>query len=216
MSVLTKLALGMMGRLRPVPAQGDAPASIVLPAPSKTGGMALLEALGARQSMREFSGTELPLPLLSGLLWAAWGINRPEGGRTAPSALDAQEIDVFVALAQGAYLYDPRNHALRLVAGSDVRRVTGYQDFVDEAPLDLVYVADHARMRMVPAAERERFAWAAAGAVAQNAYLFCAAHGLATVLRAWIDRNAIAEALGLSHDQQVLMSQTVGFPKAGA
>jgi nitroreductase len=163
--------------------------------------------------MREFSDAALPLPLLSGLLWASWGINRPEGGRTAPSALDAQEIDVFVALAGGAYLYDPRDHVLRLVAGSDVRRVTGYQDFVDEAPLDLVYVADHARMRMVPAAERERYAWAAAGAVAQNAYLYCAANGLGSVLRAWIDRNAIAEALGLSHDQQVLMSQTVGFPK---
>lgn len=96
---------------------------------------------------------------------------------------------------------------------TDVRRVTGYQDFVDEAPVDLVYVADHARMRMVPAASRESYSSAAAGAICQNVYLFAAANNLATVIRAWIDRDAIAEALGLTHDQQVLFSQTVGYPK---
>ena len=154
----------------------------------------------------------LPLPLLSNLLWAAFGVNRPDGGRTAPSALDAQEIDVYVALPDGAYLYDAATHALQLVAAQDLRRVTGYQDFVDEAPLDLVFVADHARMRMVPAAQRETFAYTAAGAIAQNVYLFAAGNGLATVIRAWIDRAAIADALGLTHDQQVLLSQTVGYP----
>ncbi len=92
--------------------------------------------------------------------------------------------------------------------------MTGYQDFVDEAPLDLVYVADHTRMAMVPVAQREAFAYAAAGAIAQNVYLFAASSGLATVIRAWIDREAIANALGLTHDQQVLLSQTIGFPKA--
>lgn len=102
--------------------------------------------------------------------------------------------------------------ALRLVAASDLRRVTGYQDFVDEAPLDLVLVADHARMRMVPAAQRESYASAAAGAIAENVYLYAASSGLATVIRAWIDRDAIADALGLTHDQQVLLSQTVGYP----
>jgi nitroreductase len=99
------------------------------------------------------------------------------------------------------------------VAAADVRRVTGYQDFVDEAPLDLVYVADHTRMRMVPASQRDSYASAAAGAICQNVYLYAAAHGLATVIRAWIDREAIADALGLTHDQQVLFSQTVGYPK---
>jgi nitroreductase len=91
--------------------------------------------------------------------------------------------------------------------------VTGYQDFVDEAPLDLVYVADHTRMRMVPAGQRDSYSSAAAGAISQNVYLYAAANGLATVIRAWIDRDAIAEALGLTHDQQVLFSQTVGYPK---
>jgi nitroreductase len=213
MSTLARLALGMMGRLRAAPAKGDSAPTIALPRPVKTGGMPLMQVLARRRSSREFSGRELPLPLLSGLLWAAYGVNRRGGGRTAPSALDAQEIDLYVALDSGAYLYDAKAHALRLVAASDLRRVTGYQDFVDEAPLDLVLVADHARMRLVPVGQRESYASAAAGAIAQNVYLFAASAGLATVIRAWIDRAAIADALGLSHDQQVLLSQTVGYPK---
>jgi SagB-type dehydrogenase family enzyme len=212
MSTLTKFALGVMGQLRPRPARGDARSTIKLPAPDKRGGIPLMQALGKRRSSREFQHKPLPLPVLSSLLWAAFGVNRRGSGRTAPSALDAQEIDVYVALPGGAYIYDARAHALRLVAASDLRRVTGYQDFVDEAPLDLVLVADHARMRMVPAAQRESYASAAAGAIAQNVYLYAASAGLATVIRAWIDRAAIADALGLTHDQQVLLSQTVGYP----
>jgi nitroreductase len=172
-----------------------------------------MQAIAKRRSDREFARQELPLPMLSGLLWAADGVNRPDGGRTAPSAINAQEVDVYVALPSGAYLYDAAANSLKLVAGSDIRRVTGYQDFVDDAALDLVFVADHSRMKLIPAAQRERFAFAAAGAVSQNVYLFAASNGLATVIRAWIDRDAIAKALGLDHDQQVLLSQTVGFPK---
>jgi SagB-type dehydrogenase family enzyme len=193
---------------------GDARPSIKLPAPDRRGGLPLMQALARRRSSREFARRPLPLPVLSSLLWAAFGVNRRGGGRTAPSAIDAQEIDVYVALPDGAYLYDATKHALRLVAASDLRRVTGYQDFVDEAPLDLVYVADHARMKLIPAASRESYASAAAGAIAQNVYLYAASSGLATVIRAWIDRAAIADALGLTHDQQVLLSQTVGYPKA--
>jgi nitroreductase len=215
MSTLTKVALGMMGQLRPKPARGDSANSIPLPAPEKHGGAPLMETLARRHSSREFKSDALPLPLLSGLLWAAYGVNRPDGGRTAPSALNAQEIDVFVALPSGAYGYDAAAHELHLVAASDLRRVTGYQDFVDQAPLDLVYVADHARMRLVPVAQRESYASVAAGAIAQNVYLFAAGNGLATVIRAWIDRAAIADALGLTHDQQVLLSQTVGYPAGG-
>lgn len=212
MSSVSKLVLGAMGRLRPRPARGDSPARIELPAPAKTGGLPLLDALAKRRSSRELSRAELPPSVLSELLWAAFGINRPDGGRTAPSALDAQEIDVYVALRGGAYLYDAKGHALDLVAASDLRRVTGYQDFVDEAPLDLVYVADQRRMHMVPVGSRERYASACAGAITQNVYLYAASAGLATVIRAWIDREAIAEALGLAHEQDVLLSQTVGYP----
>lgn len=212
MSTITKFALGVMGQLRPRPAKAGARGVIKLPAPDRRGGVPLLQALARRRSSREFSSKSLPLPVLSSLLWAAFGVNRRGGGRTAPSALGAQEIDVYVALPQGAYLYDAKAHRLRLVSASDLRRVTGYQDFVDDAPLDLVFVADHRRMRMVPVGQRESYASAAAGAIAQNVYLFAASAGLATVIRAWIDRSAIADALGLAHDQQVLLSQTVGYP----
>jgi SagB-type dehydrogenase family enzyme len=213
MSTLTKLALGMMGRLRPKPARGDASERIELPAPQKEGGVPLMEAISKRRSDREFSNQELPLPLLSNLLWAAYGVNRADGHRTAPSALDAQEIDVYVALPSGAYLYDATANQLQLIASNDLRSITGYQDFVDEAALDLVFVADYSRMKLVPVALRESYASVAAGAISQNVYLFAAGNGLATVIRAWIDREAIANALGLSHDHQVLLSQTVGYPK---
>ncbi len=213
MSTLTKLVLGAMGALHPRPPVGDAAAMIELPPPDLSGGASLLEALGKRRSSREFRRDALPMEMLSTLLWAADGINRADGGRTAPSALDAREIDIVVALPSGAYRFDPTVHALQLICAQDVRRVTGYQDFVDDAPLDLVYVADHGRMKTVPVSQREAFSNVAAGAIAQNVYLFAATAGLATVLRAWIDRDAIARSLGLSHDQQVLLSQTVGFAK---
>ena len=214
MSTLTKLVLGKMGQLRPLPAASAAAGSIALPAPERSGGVPLMQALERRHSARDFAPERLPLPLLSNLLWAAFGINREDGGRTAPSAINAQEIDLFVALPTGAYRYDPGAHQLLLVASGDVRRVTGYQDFVDAAPLDLVYVADHGRMKLVPAAMRTCYASVAAGAIAQNVYLYAASAGLNTVIRAWIDRTAIAEALGLTHDQEVLLSQTVGYPAA--
>jgi SagB-type dehydrogenase family enzyme len=150
-------------------------------------------------------------------LWATAGINRPElGGRTAPSAMNAQEVDLYVALPGGLYRYDPAQHALLMVSDTDVRRVTGYQDFVDTAPLELIYVAHLARMSLVPAEQRNGYAWLAAGAMAQNAYLYCAGAGLATVIRAWIDRQALARAMGLSPDEQVLVAQTVDQPAPGA
>ena len=214
MTTVGKLALGMMGRLRPKPALGEATPIIELPPVDPHGGLPLMEALSKRRSSREFSPDPLPLPVLSGLLWAAYGVNRPDGGRTAPSALNAQEVDVYVTLPSGAYRYDAAAHVLRLVAGSDVRQVTGYQDFVDDAALDLVFVADYTHTRLVPVAQRESYASVAAGAITQNVYLYAASNGLATVIRAWIDRAAIAEALGLAHDQQVLLAQTVGYPKS--
>jgi nitroreductase len=109
--------------------------------------------------------------------------------------------------------YDPKAQDLKLTVASDVRRVTGYQDFVDNAPMDLVLVADHARMKLVPASARESYASVAAGAMAQNIYLFCASTGLAAVVRAWFDRQALTQAMGLSPDHQILLTQTVGYPK---
>jgi hypothetical protein len=216
MNTLTKLALGLMGQLRPAaPVAGAGPA-ITLPAPRTQEGLPLMQAIARRESRREFSSEPLAPPLLSDLLWAAAGINRPElGGRTAPSAMNSQEVQLYVALPGGLYLYRPEAHRLEMTVASDVRPVTGYQDFVDSAPLDLLYVADHRRMSLVPAAQREAYAWAAAGAMAQNVYLCCACAGLATVIRAWFDRAALSQAMGLDNDQQVLLAQTVGQPAPG-
>jgi len=217
MNTLTKLALGLMGQLKPQPPVGGAATTLTLPSARRSGGMPLMQALLHRESQREFAPKALRKQTLSDLLWAAAGINRPElGGRTAPSAMNAQEVLLYVALPQGLFRYEPTVHKLEMSAAMDVRRVTGYQDFVDSAPLDLVYVADHARMKLIPAAQREAFAFAAAGAMAQNVYLFCASAGLATVIRAWFDRDALAQAMGLGPDQQLLLAQTVGLPKADA
>lgn len=214
MNTLTKLALGMLGQLNPRPATGEAGPVMALPAPSRDGGLPLMQALDLRQSRREFRPDALAPQILSDLLWAACGVNRRElGGRTAPSAMNAQEIDLYLATAEGLWLFEPVPHQLRRVQASDVRRVTGYQDFVDDAPLDLVMVADHARMKMVPASKRESYASVAAGAIAQNVYLFCASAGLATVSRAWFDRAALTRAIGLGPDQQIVLTQTVGRPK---
>lgn len=213
MNTLTKMALGLMGQYKPQPATGDA-ATTTLPPANTTGGLPVMQTLALRQSMREFDPAPLATQTLADLLWAAAGVNRPElGGRTAPSAMNAQEVELYVALPTGLYRYAAPSHTLQLVSATDVRRVTGYQDFVDTAPLDLVYVADHTRLKLVPAAQRESYASAAAGAMAKNVYLYCASAGLATVIRAWMDRHALAQAMGLSPDHQVLLSQTVGRPK---
>lgn len=212
MNTLTKLALGLMGQLKAQPPTGDAAATRKLPRPKLSGGMPLMQALRLRQSQREFNPRALPAQTLSELLWAAAGINRKKlGGRTAPSAMNAQEVAVYVAIPEGLYRYEPAAHRLQLVTASDVRRVTGYQDFVDTAPLDLVYVADHSAMNLVPAGQREAYAFAAAGAMAQNVYLYCASARLATVIRAWIDRTALSRAMGLRPNHQLLLAQTVGF-----
>jgi nitroreductase len=214
MNTLTKMALGLIGQLKPEPAVGDAAKTIPLPPPDTTGGLPLMKALALRQSIREFDPKSLPEQTLSDLLWSAAGVNRANlGGRTFPSAMNGQEVDIYAALPNGLYRYAATTHTLHLVTASDVRRITGYQDFVDDAPLDLVFVADYVRMKLVPVSQRESYASVAAGAMSQNVYLYCASAGLATVIRAWIDRSALALAMGLNMDQQVLLSQTIGRPK---
>jgi len=214
MNMLTKLAQGLIGQYKPVAAIADSTHTTHLPAVNPTGGLPLMQALAQRHSVREFDPAALSDQTLSDLLWAAAGVNRPTlGGRTVPSAMNGQEVDVYAALPDGLFRYDPPSHSLHLITPVDVRRVTGYQDFVDTAPMDLVFVADHARMKLVPASRREDYAFAVAGAMAQNVALYCASAGLGAVIRAWFDRSALEQALGLGSDQQVLLAQTVGKPR---
>jgi SagB-type dehydrogenase family enzyme len=194
--------------------EAQSPAEIKLPAPDTTGGKPLMAVLKARQSVREFSPDSLPLPVLSNLLWAADGINRSESGkRTAPSAMNWQEIDVYVALGHGAYLYDAKNHALVPVVEGDIRAQTGMQPFVGEAALNLVYVADYAKISRAPDSLLPVYTTADAAFIAENVYLFCASEGLGVVVRASVDGVALAKTLKLRPEQHVVLAQTVGYPK---
>ena len=184
-----------------------------LPPPRRDAGAPLLAALAQRRSTRAFDARPIPLPLLSELLWAADGINRPaSGGRTAPSARNWQEIEIFLARAEGLCRYDAEAHALLHVHDRDIRAATGAQDFVGTAPLDLVYVADLSRVDTADPVERRFYCGADAGFVAQNVYLYCASEGLACVVRGRLDRPALAQAMQLHRRQRVILAQTVGYP----
>ena len=187
--------------------------AIRLPSPDTAGGMPLMQALKARHSTREFGSKPLPQQALSNLLWAADGVNRPTtGARTAPSAHDWREIDVYVITADAAYRYDPPTHALTRVAIGDLRRLAGVQEFVATAPVNLVYVADLDRMSGAGAEDKAFYSAADAGFIAENVYLYCASAGLAVVVRGLVDRDALGAALGLGKHQRIILAQSVGYP----
>jgi SagB-type dehydrogenase family enzyme len=173
-----------------------------------------MQVLKERKSSREFSLEKLSLQVLSNLIWAASGVNRPESGRrTAPTAANWQEIDIYLAMAEGLYLYDAKSHLLKPVLAEDIRALTGLQPFVKDAPLNLIYVADFSRIGRGTREEKDFFSAADTGFIAQNVYLFCASEGLATVVRANIDKPTLAKTMKLGPDQKITLSQTVGYPK---
>lgn len=189
------------------------PKEIKLPPPRLDGGRPLMECLKNRQSQREFKPDPLPLQILSELLWAAYGINRPDSGkRTAPSAVNWQNIDIYVAMADGLYLYEPKEHKLILLLDEDIRAFTGTQDFVKTAPLNLIYVADLAKIPRGTEEDKRFYSAAHTGFISQNVYLYCASEGLATVVRAMINRDELAKKMGLRPNQQIILAQTVGYP----
>lgn len=192
----------------------DAQKPVPLPKPQTGGGKPLMQALKDRNSSRSFRAEKLPLQVLSNLLWAASGINRPDSGkRTAPSARNWQEIDIYVAFAEGLYLYEAKGHLLQPVLPDDIRGLTGVQAFVKEAPVNLVYVADTSRMSGASPEDRDLYAGADTGFISENVYLFCASEGLATVVRGSIDRPTLARAMKLRPDQKIMLGQTIGYPK---
>ena len=187
--------------------------SIDLPTPQKSGGMPLMEALAKRATAREFDSRELTPQQLSSLLWACFGINRPDGKRTAPTAKNNQETDIYVILKQGAYIYDAKANKLNLAAKGDLRALAGTQDFATNAPVTLVFVADLAKMGEWTPEEKRNYANIDVGYISQNAYLFCASEGLANGARASVDRKALGPKLNLRSDQLIVLAQSVGYPK---
>jgi len=187
--------------------------SIDLPAPQKTGGLPLMEALAKRSTARAFDSKELSPRQLSSLLWAAFGINRPDGKRTAPSARNFQETDIYVLLKQGAYVYSAKSNKLDLVVAEDIRILGGTQSFVTNAPVTLVFVADLAKMGNGSDENKKNTANIDVGYISQNAYLFCASEGLVTGARGSVDRTTLGPRLKLRPDQLIILAQSVGYPK---
>ena len=186
----------------------------MLPSPSTGESGSLMSALKNRKSTRSFSSKPLPQQLLSDLLWAAFGVNRPDSGeRTAPSPMNSQEIEIYVATAKGLYLYDARFHQLVQLSTEDIRSLCGIQGFVAHAPLNLIYVADFSKLGDREDDKKMFYSAADTGFISQNVYLFCAAFGLGTVVRDWVDRSVLAEKINLRKEQRIILAQTVGYPK---
>lgn len=192
---------------------GNRPADVQLPPVDADGGAPLMQALRLRASGRRFDSRPLPASVLGNLLWAANGVNRPDTGRrTAPSAVNWQEIDLYVALPEAVYRYEPRAHRLEGVLAGDLRAACGVHSFVGEAPVVLIYVADLARMKGADEDGRRFYPPCDTGFVSQNVYLYCASEGLVTVALVSVDKPVLHRRLGLGPEQAVMLTQPVGFP----
>jgi SagB-type dehydrogenase family enzyme len=187
---------------------------VVLPEARKSGGKPLMEALNERKTGRDYSDKKLSEQMLSDLLWAAFGINRPtEGKRTAPSAVNWQETTLYVCLTTGIYTYNAKENSLDPVISGDNRAKMGIQTFAGEAAVVLVYVADYTKMGDASKEDKDIYSAMDVGYISQNVYLYCASEGLSTVALGYIDKEKMAEVLKLNKDQKIILSQCVGYPK---
>jgi SagB-type dehydrogenase family enzyme len=186
---------------------------IKLPSPQTDGGRPLMQVFKDRKSSREFGPATLSPQTLSNLLWAAFGINRPDGHRTAPSAMNWQEVSIYLTTPEGVYIYEAKDNALNPVLAGDFRAATGTQSFVKEAAVNLVYVSDLSKTGNAASSDAVMYTAADVGFIAQNVYLYCASEGLATVVRGSIDKPALAKTLSLQPNQKIILAQSVGYPK---
>ena len=188
------------------------PQVIKLPDPQLEKGKPLMQALRDRQSIRSYSPREISLQEMANLLWAANGINRKESGRrTAPTAQNRQEIEVYVSNKEGLYRYDARQHALLVIHNRDIRALTGTQPYVGTAPVNLVIVADLGKMGDEQQSNLQT-ANIDAGFVSQNIYLYCASENMATVVRGSVDSEKLAAEMGLAPNLYIVVAQSVGYP----
>ena len=209
----TSAAAGAILSMTPIITSAEEPKTIQLLKPEPGGGSPLMQLLWKRKSTKEFSPEPLPVKVLSNLLWAGFGINRPDGRRTAASAMNCQDIDIYVILADCLYLYDAKANQLKLILAKDLRGLAGTQPYVKEAPVNLIYVSNYAKLAAVPDEHKSLFSGAHAGFISENVYLYCASEGLATVVRKLIDHVALSKAMKLRPDQKIILGQSVGYPK---
>lgn len=184
---------------------------IRLPEPKKSGGKPLMEALAERKSTREFSPEALSYQQISDLLWAGNGINRENGKRTAPSARNCQEIDIYVVLPEGIYLYDPKTNSLLLKKPGKFIQDLIMQEFDPEPPLLFIFVANYDKMGNMTPENMEFYGATDCGYVSQNIYLYCASENLNTVVLGRIDREKIKQLIGFNG--KAILAQPVGRPK---
>ncbi len=172
-----------------------------------------MQLLWKRISTKEFSPEPFSPELLSNILWSAFGINRPDGRRTAATASNRQEIDIYVALVSGLYLYDAKANQLNPILAQDIRGATGRQDYVKSAAVNLVYVADYSKMGKASDEDKILLSAVATGLISENVYLYCAAEGLGAVVRVNMDKPALASLMKLRPDQKIILAQSIGYPK---
>jgi nitroreductase len=175
-----------------------------------------MQVLRDRKTIREFASTALPTQVLANLLWAGFGVNRPDNGhRTAPSAMNAQEIELYIATENGLFVYDALVHRLQPIAAGDVRGRTSGQDFARKAPLSIIFVADYGKMVKAKPEQKEFYSGIDTGYISQNIYLFCASEGLVTVVHD-LDRPTLGAAMKLRPEQHIVLAQAVGYPAPDA
>lgn len=181
----------------------------------KKGGLTVMEALWKRQATRTIASRDLSVQELSNLVWAAVGVNRPaDGRRTSPTALNVQDVEVYVCLPEGIYLYEVQKHILTPVAKGDHRGlIAGSQDFVKTVPVCLVLVSDLSKFRGDDKAQKLVYASLDVGIASQNISVYCAAKGLATVPRAFMDKAGLKKVLNLKETQEILLNHPVGYPQ---
>lgn len=191
--------------------------SIKLAKPNLKKGRPIMEALNLRRTVRDIKEKELSLEHLSEILWAANGVNHPEGMRTAPSACNKKMTEIYAVLPNGIYCYDAPAHELIPVAEGDFRKLTGVHEFAFSAPLNLIFVADFSKMDKMPRLEPEenKLAWAhvEAGHQAQNASIYCSSEGLGATVRIIIPREELSRAMKLKPSELIILALTVGYPK---
>lgn len=191
----------------------DGEKMIQLQKPDTDGGKPLMQALKERRSSRRFSARPIPPQVLSNLLWAAAGVNRPDSlGRTAPTAMNCQEIDIYAAMQDGLYYYDAFKNCLIQVSADDIRGSTGNQPFVKDAPLNLIFVLNLDKAARM-GARAEFYGATDTGFISQNVYLYCASEGLATVVRGLFDEAELSKAMRLEPGRKIILTQSVGYPE---